>query len=192
MHVHVNCCRPNLAEAPGGVTNRTTETFALLGLVRTAAQECSASLLWAARDGAPYGGSLARAAGSAAAWQAHRGVGGSGSGGAEVAEAAEAAERGGAALVPRLLAAGVAQRSSTALALLPMPRGSLLGLGAAPAQLAAGGAAGGWVVLAVRAVGLNFRDVLNVLVRARQRCPGPHLPRAPATASDVDHHNRIA
>ena len=47
--------------------------------------------------------------------------------------------------------------------LTPQPRGSLLNLLPSPLMTASNDMAPGEVLLAVTAVGLNFRDVLNVL-----------------------------
>jgi len=62
---------------------------------------------------------------------------------------------------PRLLAAACAAAPAAPLQLLPCPRGSLGSLRAQPHGSQGLGAGDTWV--SVRSVGLNFRDVLNVL-----------------------------
>jgi len=70
-------------------------------------------------------------------------------------------ERSGSALAPRFVAAAAVSAAAGPLQLLPCPRGSLSGLLAQPYGAQGVGAGDTWV--SVRAVGLNFRDVLNVL-----------------------------
>ena len=87
---------------------------------------------------------------------------------ADAAEAAPATDvfggraSGAALLVPRLLPSAAAPPPSGPFQLRPMPRGTLDAL-MPVASDAAAAAAPGDVIVAVRAVGLNFRDVLNVL-----------------------------
>lgn len=69
----------------------------------------------------------------------------------------------GTALVPRLLPSR-APSAPTAFSLLPQPRGALADLKPVPLTHASvTKLQPGQVLLQVRAVGLNFRDVLNVL-----------------------------
>ena len=69
--------------------------------------------------------------------------------------------RGGTRMAPRLLSYGGTRAPEGALQLLPRPRGSLGGLQAQPHGVDGASVGDTWV--SVRAVGLNFRDVLNVL-----------------------------
>ena len=69
----------------------------------------------------------------------------------------------GATLVPRLIPSR-ASSASSAFSLLPQPRGALTNLKPVPLpQASINKLQHGQVLLQVHAVGLNFRDVLNVL-----------------------------
>jgi hypothetical protein len=70
--------------------------------------------------------------------------------------------RAGGALLARLLPASAGE-SSEQLRLLPSPRGSLSALRASPFRAAEAASARALAEVRVVAVGLNFRDVLNVL-----------------------------
>ena len=115
----------------------------LAGLMRTAAQECQ-SVRWCARDVASQSRDAAACTPLAAP------------------EEPECAVSGGVTRVRRLVRC-TAPEGAGLVQLLPLPRGSLSGLTATPAATRIGAVAGGGVIVAVRAVGLNFRDVLNVL-----------------------------
>jgi hypothetical protein len=69
--------------------------------------------------------------------------------------------RGGALAAPRLRRSAAAVPAHEMLQIRPLPRGSLHSLAAQP--LSGGRLAPGSVLVAVKAVGINFRDVLNVL-----------------------------
>jgi hypothetical protein len=87
---------------------------------------------------------------------------------------------GGAAMAARLVHAAVEDPKGD-FALVPSPRGAFSNLAARPLDAAALTAAlpPGSVVMAVRAVGLNFRDVLNVL-GMYPATPAPPAATAPA------------
>jgi hypothetical protein len=86
-------------------------------------------------------------------------------GGADGCGAFGAHSAGGVLMEPRLLPSSAAQQAGAAgeaIQLLPQPRGSLGGLVPAAVDASAAALAPGQIGLRVQAVGLNFRDVLNV------------------------------
>jgi NADPH:quinone reductase-like Zn-dependent oxidoreductase/3-oxoacyl-(acyl-carrier-protein) synthase/acyl carrier protein len=71
--------------------------------------------------------------------------------------------QGGIALQASLLSAIATKQAPPAFHLMPRPRGAFRNLVAEPVASAVASGKAGWVELQVKAVGINFRDVLNVL-----------------------------
>jgi NADPH:quinone reductase-like Zn-dependent oxidoreductase len=124
----------------------------LWGLLRTAAAECQTLAVTGADGDTLAPGSLAAAAsaqllvGSSQASEAFDGYG--------------SAAAGGSRFLP-LMQPSAARSSPAPFQLFPQPRGALQNL--APLLLVVSSVAPGQVLVAVKAVGINFRDVLNVL-----------------------------
>jgi len=71
--------------------------------------------------------------------------------------------QGGVGLQASLLSTMATKQAPPAFHLMPRPRGAFRNLVAEPVASAVASGKAGWVELQVKAVGINFRDVLNVL-----------------------------
>jgi hypothetical protein len=129
---------------------RTAAAAALSGLVKTLNQEVPQTS-WSSQDSDPAAAGCGRA-GAAALVQLGANPG--------AADAFGSAARGGSRLAPLLLKSAAVEQLGPHH-LFPSPRGSLNSLVPRPVDTTS--LAPGLVLVAVRAVGINFRDVLNVL-----------------------------
>ena len=138
-----------LASPAGSLSGPESACGGVRGLLRSAGSELGAvRTALVHRDGC---GGAARGRGAAAGVCV-----------AALSGGAEVSWRGGGALLARLLPSSAGE-SAEQLQVVPWPRGSLSGLLARPLEAAEPALARALVEVRVMAVGLNFRDVLNVL-----------------------------
>ncbi len=140
---------------------------AVLGMLRTAALEAP-ELQLSARTSAACAG-LQLQAGAAALSQG-------------APDAFGAASQAAVSFQPRLLPAQAA-RAAQQFQLLPRPRGALDALVPVASDLLGSPVPEGQALVSVKAVGLNFRDVLNVLGGWRGAAPGPASAPVAAAAA---------
>jgi hypothetical protein len=143
--------------APAGTHASAAATAAVLGMLRTAAQETPEMQLSTATASTARSAGLSLHAGPAPPAEP------------PAADIFGASHQAAVSYSPRLLLSGAA-RAARQYQLLPRPYGAVDSLVPVASELLGRPVPPGQVLVAVKAVGINFRDVLNVLGGWRARC----------------------